>query len=165
MYYSGQRNWVIEKVENLEAELQIPPLGEVEVLQSREIAVENPRAAGDVASSVAVASKRLQRESRDVEPFARSRIAQDRTDAGCVCAIVSSAGLGTDGTRHNRQREPNSAASRRSLCSRCPDSGSSFPGRRVSCKPLRLPSGGADRRSTRRARKTGSKSSAGTIRL
>src|SRR6516164_5294993 len=97
---------MVQEIESLEPELDIPLLGEVEVLQRGEVPTEDSRANGHVAAGVAVTSERLKRESVDVEPLGRTRVAERRVDAGGVGAVVAVSSLGAVGARHHCQREP-----------------------------------------------------------
>ncbi|PYS55392.1 MAG: hypothetical protein DMG13_04220 [Acidobacteria bacterium] len=59
---------MIGGVESLEPKLQVPALGEVEILQRREIPSDDSGAGEHIAADVAERAQGLQGEGLDVEP-------------------------------------------------------------------------------------------------
>src|SRR5579864_575649 len=96
---------MVQEVEGLKSELDIPLLGEVEILQRGEVPSEDTWADSHVAAGVAETSERLEREGVDVKPLSRRRVAKRRVDAGRVGAVVAVSGLGSVGARYHGQRE------------------------------------------------------------
>src|SRR5712691_1039206 len=65
---------VIGAIEAFEPELQVAPLGDIEVLERGEVPTGNSRAEKDVPLGIAVSKLRLQFERPNVEPLVRSRV-------------------------------------------------------------------------------------------
>src|SRR5207248_2995761 len=88
---------VVQNIEGLEPELQIPPLGEFEVFQRGKIDAKNSRPGNRVTAEIAVVAQGLQSHGLDIEPFRRPALAGIQAQGGArhsVRAVVAMAGIG-----------------------------------------------------------------------
>ena len=97
---------MIGGVESLEPKLQVPALGEVEILQRREIPSDDSGAGEHIAADVAERAQGLQGEGLDVEPRIRRGVGELGADAGGVRTVVADGGVGPVQTVLDVLREP-----------------------------------------------------------
>src|SRR5712671_7691289 len=97
---------MIGGIESLQPELQVPALGEVEILQRGEIPTGDARAVDHVAADVPESPGGRQRESLDVEPLAGCGVVEPGADTGGVRPVVANRGVGPVSAGGDVLREP-----------------------------------------------------------
>jgi len=96
---------MVQDIESLKPQLQILLLSKTEILERREIDIEDSRPGDNVAAKVAIAANGLHGEGLQIEPLASRGVTQGWADAGRVRPVIAVAGIGLILAGDNSQRK------------------------------------------------------------